>query len=198
MDTMKKRILLGLVVVLAALLVIVVLWPQPNDERQQASTGPQGGDFVLQSAAGPVALHDYRGKVVLLYFGYTWCPDICPTSLSLMGQALRELKPGELEKVQGIFVSVDPQRDTVDRLQSYARYFHPKIIGVTGTAEQVAVVAKQYGAVYHKVAGDSADEYVVDHTAFTYVIRPNGELYKILPHGTAPADIDAAVRSALN
>jgi len=194
---MRKLTLILIASILAVSVVTVVWWPQPDPQRQNDKSEVAGGDFVLQSAAGPVALHDFRGKVVLLYFGYTWCPDVCPTSLSLMGQALRHLSKTELEHVQGVFVSVDPERDTLDRLATYARYFHPNIMGITGTPAQVATVAKQYGAAYHKVPGASASEYVVDHTSFTCVIDKQGHIYKVLPHGTAPDEIDAAIRHIL-
>ena len=98
------------------------------------TSAPTGGDFTLQSATGPVTLKDYRGKVVLLYFGYTYCPDICPTSLTATAQALGQLAPAELARVQTLFVSVDPERDTPARLKDYGAFFHPSIIGVTGTA----------------------------------------------------------------
>ncbi len=194
---MKKTILLIGIAVLLGLIITAVMWRPGASGRSGQVTAPPGGDFVLQSAKGPVALHDFRGKVVLLYFGYTWCPDVCPTSLSLMGQALRALAPSELGEVQGIFVSVDPARDTVDRLATYAAYFHPNILGITGTAADVAQVAKQYGAAYHKVPGGSPTEYVVDHTSFTCVIGKDGHIYRVLPHGTAPQTIDAVVREAL-
>ncbi len=98
---------------------------QPKDEVPAIEEAPLGGDFTLQSVAGPVSLKDLHGKVVLLYFGYTKCPDVCPTSLSFMTQALNEMTDDELAKVQGVFVSVDPKRDTVESLKEYVEYFHP-------------------------------------------------------------------------
>ncbi|MCW8987873.1 MAG: SCO family protein, partial [Gammaproteobacteria bacterium] len=110
-----------------------------------------GGDFVLQSAEGPVSLSDYKDKVIVLYFGYAFCPDVCPTSLGLLSLALQKLKPEELKKIQAFFISVDPERDTVDKLKTYTAAFHPSIKGITGTKEQLADIAKRYGVMYMKV-----------------------------------------------
>lgn len=109
-----------------------------------------GGDFTLQSADGPVSLSDFRGKVVLIYFGYTSCPDVCPTSLGALSAALKQLSPREMDRVQPIFISVDPERDTPGKMVEYVHYFHPKMIGVTGSIEQVRKVADRYGAYFRK------------------------------------------------
>ena len=162
-----------------------------------ANKPPAGGDFVLQGPEGPIALADFRGKVVFLYFGYTFCPDVCPTALSLLAQALSGLTPDELERAQGMFVSVDPERDTMEVLKAYPPFFHPKIVGVTGSAEQVAQVAKQYGASYMKQKPDGDAPYSVDHSSFTYLIDTQGKLAAVLPHGTQPQEIVDQVRTLL-
>jgi len=162
------------------------------------SEAPQGGDFTLDAASGPFDLKAQRGKVVLIYFGYTFCPDICPTNLMLMAQALNALDKDELARVQGVFISVDPERDTLDRLATYTKYFHPSIIGVTGKPEHIAKIAKQYGAVYRKVEDESRGGYLIDHSANTYVIAPDGSLHTILPHATPPEDILKVIRSLLS
>ena len=174
-------------------------------ELQKASHGqiqtleaPAGGDFTLQSPSGPVSLADFRGKVVLLYFGYTFCPDVCPTSLSILGKALSDLAPAELEKVDAFFVSVDPERDTMEVLKIYPPFFHPKIVGISGTPEQVAQVARQYGARYMKQKPDANGLYSVDHSSFTYVIGPDGKLAATLPHATPAEQIVAMIRSQIN
>lgn len=200
--TLNRTALIGLIVLLAALLAWVTLgWNPPRKSHlalEAEQHRPTGGDFTLKSASGPVSLHDFRGKVVLLYFGYTWCPDICPTSLALMSQALSGLKEQELANVQGIFVSVDPARDTVQRLKTYTAYFHPKIMGATGTPDEVAHVAKLYNVAYRKVEeSDSATGYTVDHSSFTYVIDKKGKLRDVLPHGTKPERIREAIRKLL-
>lgn len=206
---LKNRIPLfvAIVLLLAALIWLAFFWsPEsnslpPNDHLGNpdalAGKASIGGDFALQGPDGPVALADYRGKVVVVYFGYTFCPDICPTALSLVAQALSGLTPGELEKTRGIFISVDPERDTMDVLKAYPPFFHPNIVGATGSADLVAKVARQYGASYMKQKPDSDGLYSVDHSSYTYVIDTNGKLAAILSHGTPPQEIVAKIRSLL-
>ena len=205
---MKTRgLLIAAIVALSALLVwLCAVWepipPRPIVKVQQhdllhLAEAPQGGNFTLQGKNGPVALEDYRGKVVLIYFGYTFCPDVCPTSLSLMAQALASLEPAERERVQGIFISVDPERDTLDVLKEYAPFFHPSIIGITGSAEQIAAVAQQYGASYMKQKPNADGLYVVDHSSITYVVDTQGRLVASLPHASSPQQIINAVRPLL-
>ena len=159
---------------------------------------PTGGDFQLQSAAGPFDLKDLRGRVVLIYFGYTWCPDICPTNLAFIASALKSLAPEELARVQVLFVSVDPERDDVHRLAQYTGYFHPQILGLTGTPEQIATAARLYGAAYRRAAQtNSAMGYAVDHSSRTYAVDPRGRLARTLDHATPPDMIAAVVRELL-
>jgi protein SCO1/2 len=184
-------LVVGLSVVLAWL-----LWAwQPGVEgngghrRLALASAPEGGDFTLQSVSGPVSLSDFRGKVVLLYFGYTACPDICPTNLAIIAYALKQLSPAERAKVQVLFVSVDPARDALERLAEYAAYFDPGILGITGSDAAVAAAAERYGAAYRRTEQSaSAMGYLVDHSAFTYVIDQDGELVDTLGHAT-PAQV---------
>ncbi|MDD5241115.1 MAG: SCO family protein [Sulfuricella sp.] len=193
-----KKITIGIMVALALLLFWVLLMRQPAGEHGQPGPAEtRGGDFTLRSTNGPVALHDLKGKVVLLYFGYTFCPDICPTSLGFTSQALAALDKTELDKVQMLFVTVDPARDTLEKLKSYTAYFHPGIIGLSGTPEEIAKVAKLYGVDYAKQNTGSAGGYVVDHSAYTYVIAPDGSLFKSLDHGTPPAQVIEAIHAAM-
>jgi len=158
-----------------------------------------GGDFVLNSVDGPVSLADYRGKTVVLYFGYASCPDVCPTSLGLLSLALRKLEPEELEKLQVMFISVDPERDTVDKLKTYAEAFHPNMIGITGSAKEIAAVARHYGVMYAKVEmPNSALGYSVDHSSRYYVVGKDGAVKKFIEHGTAPKEIVTQLRSVMN
>lgn len=166
-------------------------------ERPSFGKTPTGGDFVLHNTSGKVALQDFRGKVVLIYFGYTYCPDVCPTSLSLMAQALSSLKPEELQRVQGIFISVDPERDTPERLKEYAPFFHPSIIGLSGSTDEIAQVAQQYGASYMRQKANADGQYTVDHSSVTHIINPQGELSSSLPHGATATQIAEAIRQQL-
>lgn len=190
---MPQRALIALIVLLAAATVGLALFWQPGPAGAPAATGPAGGDFVLQSADGPVDTRSLRGKVVLVYFGYTYCPDICPTSLSIDAQALGQLSAAELAQVKLVFVSVDPQRDTPARLKDYAQFFHPNIVGVTGTPEQIAAAARLYGAAYARQDVGSAG-YVVDHSSWTYVVAPDGRLVGRLAHATPAAEVAAEIR----
>lgn len=202
---MSDRALITLIALLAAAIAGVALFWQPASSPAgrphaalPAGTPPAGGDFTLQSAGGPVSLADYRGKVVLVYFGYTYCPDICPTSLAATAQALGRLEPAEAARVQTIFISVDPDRDTPARLKDYGAFFHPSIIAATGTPQQIAEVAGRYGVSYaiHRSGGES--NYVVDHSALTYVVAPDGRLVGTLPHAASPALVVAEIRKWLS
>jgi protein SCO1/2 len=166
-----------------------------KSEVQPLSGPPTGGDFTLESVKGPVSTAEFRGKVMLLYFGYTRCPDICPTSFALMAQALNELEPQELEKIVGIFVSVDPERDSVERLADYVTYFHPRFIGVTGELDAVSAAAKRYGVQYsYSDAGDSAMGYIVNHSAAIYLVDQQGDLRFAFAHETPPETMLGAIR----
>lgn len=159
---------------------------------------PKGGDFTLQSVKGDVSLSDYRGKVVVLYFGYTACPDICPTSMATMKQAFKLLQPSELAQLQGILVSVDPERDSLEHTQRYAQYFHPKIIGVSGELPYLEKLVRQYDAFFRKVEmPDSAMGYAVDHTATIYVIDKQGKLSELVAHAVPPKQLADAIRRLL-
>ena len=189
--------------VVVAGLVIVLVWlllfwePGSDNADSTLTTGPTGGEFSLQSADGPVTLNDYRNKVVVLYFGYTFCPDICPTSLSLLSVTLNELTAEELQQVQAVFVSVDPERDTLKHLKTYAGYFHENIIGATGSREQIDAAVKKYGAGYNIVKSASEADYSVDHTSYTYIIDKSGKLRFSLPHGTSADEVSKSIRSLL-
>lgn len=168
-----------------------------SDSRPPVSGAPSGGDFVLQSAAGPLDTRALRGKVLMIYFGYSHCPDVCPASLGVDAQALTALAPKERAKTRLILVSVDPERDSPALLKDYAAFFHPEMIGVTGTPEEIAVVAKAFGAGYLRQPPDAAGNYAVDHSAHTYLVAPDGRLAATLPIGTSAAETVAAIRKLL-
>ncbi|MEI7429942.1 MAG: SCO family protein [Betaproteobacteria bacterium] len=199
----QKLWITSIITLVIALVWLAFFWQPstPSTTAQspaQISATPAGGDFTLSSPAGQVSLANYRGKVVLIYFGYTFCPDVCPTSLANLAQALATLTPSELDKVQGLFISVDPERDTMDVLKVYAPYFHPRILGLSGSPAQVAEVAKLYGARYMKQKPNADGLYSVDHSSFTYVIAPDGKLTANLIHGSQPQQIVDMIRKLLN
>ena len=157
-----------------------------------------GGDFTLQSATGPVSLADYRGKVVAIYFGYTHCPDVCPTSLAALAQAFNRLSDEERAQMRGIFISVDPERDTPEIATKYAQAFHPSFSGLSGTPEAIAEVAKRYFVLYEKVEmDDSAMEYAIDHSSILYVLGKNGIVQSLVRHSESQEDLLKSLRAAL-
>jgi len=160
---------------------------------------PPGGDFTLMAAQGKVSLADFRGNAVLLFFGYTHCPDVCPTSLLTLSQSLGLLKEDERARVRGIFISVDPERDSLPRLNEYTSYFDDRVVGVTGSAEQIAAVADQYGAQYYRVElPGSAMGYAIDHSAAIYLVDPAGKLRLLFRHTASPGRIAESIKALLN
>lgn len=142
-----------------------------------------GKDFSLVDHEGrPRTLSDFRGKVVTLFFGFTQCPDVCPTSLAEMADAMKAMGP-KAEQVQVLFVTVDPARDTPALLKEYVPSFDPRFVGLTGTPEQVSQVAKEFRVFYQKVPGKTPDSYTIDHTAGTYVFDREGRLRLFVKHG---------------
>ncbi|MBN2147481.1 MAG: SCO family protein [Anaerolineales bacterium] len=146
-------------------------------------------DFTLTTQDGQAAsLSDFRGKTVLLYFGYTFCPDVCPATLAEVNKALENL--GKMaEDVQVIMVTVDPERDTPEKLSEYLKHFNPTFIGFTGSPQEIAETAALYGIYYGKQEGSDATDYLVDHTASLMVIDEGGHLKLIYPFGVPAQEI---------
>jgi cytochrome oxidase Cu insertion factor (SCO1/SenC/PrrC family) len=146
--------------------------------------GRIGGPFALIDHTGRLRTDaDFRGKFLLIYFGYSYCPDVCPTDLQQIGLALDGLGAAA-EAVQPIFITVDPERDTAAHLADYVSMFHPRLIGLTGSAEQIRSVALAYRVYYAKYPPDSRD-YVIDHSSFVYLVDQSGKYIGFLPSGTA-------------
>jgi cytochrome oxidase Cu insertion factor (SCO1/SenC/PrrC family) len=155
---------------------------------------PVGGPFALIDHTGhPRSDPDFRGKVLVVYFGFTYCPDICPTDLQAIGLALDRLGP-EGDSVQPLFITVDPERDTPDHLAEYVALFHPRLIGLTGDSEAIRKAALAYKVFYAKAAGGNAGSYTIDHTAFIYLIGPAGQYLGFLPPGTGPDRLAQVLR----
>ena len=192
---MKKYTLIGIALGLA--LLLGTLWLLRGGPPSRASQLPAGGDFVLQSADGPVDSRALRGNVLLIYFGYTNCPDICPASLAAGAQALKTLAPDERGRVKLLLVSVDPERDTLPHLKQYTTYFHPAITGITGTPAEIATLAKAFGAGYGKQPAKADGSYAVDHTVATYVVDREGRLVAVLDLGTPTDKVVSTIRKLL-
>ena len=148
-------------------------------------------DFALTNVAGEtVHLSDFAGKIVLLYFGYSFCPDVCPTTLSDLSLVQRKLDDGG-EKIQVLMVSVDPERDTPDKLAEFVQHFHPTFIGLSGSKEEIDAAAEGYGVFYEKHEGTEATGYLIDHTARVFVIEPDGSYRLSFGFGTPVEDMSA-------
>ncbi|MBF0278711.1 MAG: SCO family protein [SAR324 cluster bacterium] len=175
---------------LTAHIFVVLLFcfsTEVHGSGKQTNSVP-GGDFTLQSVEGPVSLQGLRGKVVILFFGFTNCPDTCPTSLSRMEAAFSKMKKEDLNRVKALFISLDPERDSLEKLKQYVGYFHPNILGVTESSEMLARITKQYGvSFFKKELKNSAMGYVINHTSDIFLIDPQGTLQKTLSHDTSPA-----------
>jgi protein SCO1/2 len=156
-----------------------------------------GGPFTLADAAGkPRPLQEFRGKVVLLYFGYTYCPDVCPTDLAILGAMLRSLGR-EAEDVQPLFVTLDPARDTPQVLREYAAAFHPSFIALRGSEAETRRIARAYKVYYEKVPAPGAEGYLIEHMAITFLLDRRGNYRAFFPPGTNAERMAVMVREAL-
>ncbi|MDQ6990197.1 MAG: SCO family protein [Mariprofundaceae bacterium] len=153
-----------------------------------------GGDFQLESSQGTIKLSDFHGHIVLLYFGYSHCPDICPATLNVMASAIRLLQKDEQNDVDGLFVSLDPARDSPDKLKAYTAFFSPKIIGVTGKREQLDAIAQQWRFTYVTPQHPKTTFYVVQHPNFLYVLNKEGHVVALLDEKSTPEDVAKVVR----
>lgn len=169
-----------------------------DQSSNSAITGkPTGAPFTLTSHQGEVSLSDFEGQLALVYFGYTWCPDICPTSMIFMAKAINYLPENLQNQLQPIFISVDPERDSPARLADYVNFFEAGILGLTGEKDYLAKLAKKYGAFYRYVEIDSAMGYAVDHTSDFYLVNSSGELLATLPHSISGEELQAILIKAL-
>jgi protein SCO1/2 len=181
---MNEKPFLALLSILLALLLGAC--SGPGEDAPPLQGARLGGPFTLTDQDGrEVSDKQFDGRYRLIYFGFTYCPDVCPVDLQNVGQALREFEKSDLERakrVQPIFISVDPARDTPPVLKQYVAAFHPRLVGLTGSEEQIADVAKKHGVFYQKGERSRANEYMVDHSRIALLFGPKGEPIAILPH----------------
>ncbi|MDJ0938049.1 MAG: SCO family protein [Kiloniellales bacterium] len=170
--------------------------------RAVGSTPEIGGAFELLDQSGVTRTQaDFAGRHMLVYFGYTYCPDVCPTSLSIMSQALDllEAETGSLEdRVVPVFVTVDPARDDVPAMAAYAEHFHPRLVALTGSDQQIAAAAKAYRVYYRKAEDPSASEYLMDHSSFIYLMGPDGTYVGHFAHNASPQEIAEGLKRFLD
>ncbi|WP_043358916.1 SCO family protein [Belnapia sp. F-4-1] len=156
-----------------------------------------GGPFSLTDQSGKtVTERDYAGGWMLIYFGYSFCPDVCPTELGTMAAALDQLGPAGA-KVVPVFITVDPQRDTPQHLTDYVGRFHPRMQGLTGTPEQVAEAARRYRVYYTKVQRPEMTDYLMDHSSFIYLVGPDAKVRSLFRPEQSPETIAAAIAAQI-
>lgn len=189
-------------VLFAAVGLGCLFWLQLGHLRHTADAGiPRlsdlGGPFELLDHTGrPVTERDFLGRPVVLFFGYSYCPDVCPTDLQIVADALEKLG-SRADEVQALFISIDPARDTPAQLAQYTALFSPRILGLTGSEIQVARAAAHYRAHYAKAKGSEGDAYTIDHTAYFYVLDRQGRVAAVLPHATPAERLAGSLLAAL-
>ncbi len=171
--------------------------PAPRPAATPAIAGPGiKAEFSLTDHNGQaVTEKSWPDKYLVVYFGFTHCPDVCPLGLNRIAEALGKLNETQLEKLQPLFVTVDPARDDAASLAQYVPLFHDKIVGMTGTQDQINAVKKSF-RVYAEKAGDGPD-YMVNHSAFTYLMNPDGSLHDVFPHEATADELAEGFRKAL-
>jgi protein SCO1/2 len=182
----------------AAALVLTAGTPGPKVETSGKAL--IGGPFALKDPQGKtVTDQDFRGKHMLVFFGFTNCPDICPAELQVMAASLDELG-AKADKVAPIFITLDPERDTPEAVGAYVKNFGPRFIGLSGSPQDIDKTAKAYRVAYSKFVPESSDQaagYSVDHTAFVYLMGPDGEYITHFPYGTPAAKMAETLRRYL-
>ncbi len=187
-----SRLLLGGAIGLAAVLVWMRGWEPETPPGEEGtdyflSTPLPAPDFSLVSPEGyRVSSQDFPGQVLVVFFGYTSCPDVCPLTLSNLGRAIRDMGK-EADRVQVLFITVDPPRDTPERLKAYLSNFHPSFIGLTGPIEDIRSAADGFGAYFSPPRGEG--NYTVDHTARTFVVDPSGQIPLTFPITATPEEV---------
>lgn len=183
---------------LAGALLLAGCSPGKPEFRNADVTGAAfARDFTLVDPQGRTrTLADWRGKAVVVFFGYTQCPDVCPTALGTLAEARKRLG-AEGEKVQGLFVTVDPERDTPELLRNYVPAFDPTFVGLRGDAAATEKAAKEFKVLYRKVPGATPDTYTMDHSAGMFVFDPQGRLRLFVSHGASAEALAHDLRELL-
>lgn len=187
----------------AGLLALLAACSPASDGGGSAETEPPlagakiGGPFTLTNQDGGRTSEDqFKGKYRIIYFGYSYCPDVCPVDLANIMLGLKQAEkdnPDLIEKIQPIFISIDPGRDTPAVLKQYVSAFHPRLIGLTGSPEEIAQVAEKYLIIYDIRKDEGSSEYLVDHSRQAYLFGPEGEPLALLPFDGTPQDVAAEI-----
>lgn len=196
-----QKIIIGVCLLIGIAIVattVYMLNTKTNPMTRTTGKALIGGAFSMVNQDGkPVTDKDFRGKYMLIYFGYTFCPDVCPTELQVITGALEQLGDAA-NNIQPVFVSVDPERDTPAVMKDYISNFYPGMIGLTGNAKQVSAIARAYRVYYSKVTekGSAADEYTMDHSSIIYLMGPDGSFVKHFSYGTDAAALARGIKAA--
>jgi protein SCO1/2 len=200
---MMKKLLPALVAACALTVSLAACDKLPGKQKESfQNTDVTGLDyakgFSLTDHTGkPRTLADYKGKVVVVFFGYTQCPDVCPTTMAEMASVMQKLGP-LADQVQVLFITLDPERDTQQLLAQYVPAFDKRFVGLRGTPEQTAKTAKDFKVFYSKVPGTEPGSYTIDHTAGSYVFDRDGRLRLFIRHGQGPDPIVHDLRQLLS
>jgi len=189
-----------------ALLILVVggglwagMWWRMQSDTPPGTPGQIqiGGPFSLTDPDGrTVTDQQFRGRFMLVYFGYTFCPDVCPTELQTVAASLAALGP-DAAKLVPLFITIDPQRDTPKAMGEYTKQFDDRLIGLTGTPEQIAAVAKAYRVYYARSDSKATTDYLMDHSSFLYLMGPDGRMRSLFRPGMQPQELTAALKAQL-
>lgn len=199
---MNKAALIAIVSTVSVLLIVLVLFFATSDADfgdKKREFSELGGDFTLQSSEGAVSLSRFQNKVVVMYFGFLTCPEVCPNSMTIVSSALNKLSPAQLAETQALLVSIDPKRDTPEKLAEYAKFYHQNLLGLTGSKNEIDVVTNQYGAYYNftEIEAVTAD-YGVEHSSRYYVIDRAGNLVTAMRHSTTANELYAQIIQLLD
>jgi protein SCO1/2 len=196
----RRRVLLATAGLLALLPLAACdkLTPKPKFHGVDITGATYARDFALPDTDGKVRhLSDFKGKVTVVFFGYTQCPDVCPTTMAELAEVKRALGP-QGDRLQGVFISVDPERDTPQVLKPYIANFDPSFVALRGTPDQTAATAKEFKVFYAKVPGREDNSYTVDHTAGAYVFDPQGRPRLFEQYGSGAKALAEDVKQLLD
>tara|TARA_Y100000590_G_scaffold469175_1_gene655357 strand:- start:48262 stop:48879 length:618 start_codon:yes stop_codon:yes gene_type:complete len=198
-NQMKKRIVrIALLAIIAlgislALVISKNQNPTPKTEKNVAGISIGGAYDLVDHTGAPRTNADFQGDYKLIYFGFTYCPAICPTELQKITATLKTLPSDLAEKIQPLFITIDPERDTVDVMRDYITLFHEKFIGLTGNVDQIDAIKKNYRIYAQKVQDDTMTEYTMDHSSYIYLMSPDDELISIYRTKDTAADMAADI-----
>lgn len=189
---MKKIISYSISIAIAiGIIMLIKPYIDENNKKNQYN-------FTLNSKGGELTLDSYKGKVLAIYFGYMYCPDVCPTSLSSLSQALEGVSQDKLKNFEGLFISVDPDRDKLKDLDDYAKYFHPTFKGATSNKDNIDDIVKRYSTYYKKVyLENSSMDYSVAHTSYIYFFDKDGKFFKKVDHASYETELPKVLETLL-